>query len=284
MSALSAAALQAMAHVAQRSVGPPIDPTWRVNLHFHPDRWYAGTDGRQVLVLESLARDGSYRSQFETRTSNGGLTAAPGGDRWLWESRIFGEAYDRVEPGERPVYGALNHRNRPHGAAPRFGSCYLRLSAAATSRATFCFPDSASEPTDFGVAERCGLGTLADASSHDRLDDYVEAQVHGRVSLTEDVEALVLDPCYRGTVIERLAETISCEIGWHPGFRASLSSILAEPTYRGPATIELARQVAEDGWLDARMIGDAARTDRAPAQDLKLLWHCVARFGQASSD
>lgn len=40
-----------------------------VTLHFHPDWPFA--DG---LVIEAMARDGSYRSQFETGTSNGVLT------------------------------------------------------------------------------------------------------------------------------------------------------------------------------------------------------------------
>ncbi|HEY3016983.1 MAG TPA: DUF3626 domain-containing protein, partial [Nocardioides sp.] len=44
----------------------------RVTLQFHPD-WPAGglVDD---LVIESMARDGEYRSQFVTGTSNGGLT------------------------------------------------------------------------------------------------------------------------------------------------------------------------------------------------------------------
>jgi len=52
-----------------------------------------------ATVLEHLARDGVYRSQFETGTSNGGLTAHPGGDRWRWEQRIFGHAYDDAPAG-----------------------------------------------------------------------------------------------------------------------------------------------------------------------------------------
>ena len=33
------------------------------------------------LAVQALAEDGAYRSQFVTGTSNGGLTAHPGGDR-----------------------------------------------------------------------------------------------------------------------------------------------------------------------------------------------------------
>jgi hypothetical protein len=63
-----------------------------------------------------------YRSQFETGTSNGGLTAHPGGDRWSWESRIFAGAYDDAPSAERPKYGSLNFPRRATGGAPRFGS------------------------------------------------------------------------------------------------------------------------------------------------------------------
>jgi uncharacterized protein DUF3626 len=67
---------RAMAHVALKASGGPVDPELRVTLNFHPDRLASG-----VPMLEALARDGVYRSQFETGTSNGGLTAYEGGDR-----------------------------------------------------------------------------------------------------------------------------------------------------------------------------------------------------------
>jgi len=128
---------RAILHVASRSAGPPVDPTLRATLNFHPDRLAQGKPN-----LEALAEHGIYSSQFVTGTSNGGLTAFPGGDRWRWESRIFNGAYDNAAASERPVYGALNFRRKPIGAAPRFGSAHLRLTAEAISRTTFCYPDS----------------------------------------------------------------------------------------------------------------------------------------------
>lgn len=98
---------RAIAHVAGLADGGPGDPSWRVTLHFHPDRLVRG-----MPILRRMTNDGVYRSQFETGTSNGGLTASPGGDRWLWESRIFGGAYDDGPAVGRPKYGALNFRRR----------------------------------------------------------------------------------------------------------------------------------------------------------------------------
>ncbi|MFJ8751842.1 DUF3626 domain-containing protein [Streptomyces sp. NPDC102441] len=224
---MSAGTLQARAralrHVAAQSTGPPLDPSLRVRLNFHPARVSGGR-----TVLERLAEDGVYVSQFVTGTSNGGLTARPDGDRWHWESRIFGGAYDGASAQERPVHGALDFRRSAYGAAPRFGSAHFRLNAQTLAHATFCYPDSFLEPTDFGVAAAGHrLVALAEADGRDALDDYIEAQVHGPVRLDRHVEALVLDPCFQGTVVEK-----------------------------------------------------TARAGQHDPQDLKRVWHCLARFGR----
>lgn len=265
---------RALAHVARRATGPAIDPELRVNLNFHPDR-----DQDGVPILAAMAAEGGYRSQFTTGTGNGGLTAHPGGDRWNWESRIFGRAYDVAPPGQRPVYGALNFRRKPFGAAPRFGSAHFRLSAETLARTTFCYPDSVFEPADFGVAQRMGLIAVALADDRDALDDYIEAQVHGPVEPARHAEALVLDPCYRGTAVEADAARLGYEVEWHGGFRLTVAELRRHPGYRGAEFVELGERIAVDGVLDPRVIGAAARTGEYDPQALKRVWHCVARFG-----
>ena len=270
----SSAAARAVAHVAARSVGDPLDPALRTHVHFHPDRLFRGEP-----ILAAMTRDGVYRSQFETGTSNGGLTAHPGGDRWRWENRIFGGDYDDVPPEARPRYGALDHRWRPRGASPRFGSSYLRLAAHTLTRTTFCFPDSVHEPRDFGVAELMGLIPLADAARGDPLDDYIEAQVHGPIRFATDIEALVLDPCFRGTDVERLARGLGCAVEWHGGFVLSTDVLKQHGDYRGQEYVEWGLALARDGRLTAREIGDASRAGGHDPQSLKRVWHYVARFG-----
>ncbi len=265
---------KAVAHVAARSAGAPVDPALRVTLNFHPDRPYAG-----VTVLEAMARDGMYRSQFETGTSNGGLTAYPGGDRWAWESRIFGAAYDNVPPGDRPKYGSLNFRGRTTGGSPRFGSAHLRLSPATLPRTTFCYPDSFLEPANFGVGSAMSLIAMAEADELDYLDDYIEAHVHGVVTLGEDVEALVLDPCFRDSPVESAAGQLGCPVEWHGGFRLSVRELRRHPEYRGAEFVALGASLASDGYLDPRIIGDAARSGQHEDQALKRVWHYVARYG-----
>lgn len=192
---------------------------------------------------------------------------------------MFGGAYDTAPLHERPVYGALDFRRQVVGAAPRFGSSHFRLTAAALDRATFCYPDSAAEPSHFGVAAGMNLIELAEADDQDPLNDYIEAHVHGHVLLERDVEALVLDASYRGTPVEAAARRLPFPVEWHPGYRLSVDGLRRHADYRGPEYVELGARIAEDGHLDPRIIGDAARTGRYAVQDLKMVWHCLARFG-----
>lgn len=268
----------ALAHVASLARGTALEPHHRVTLHFHPDRLVGGIDGPPIL--ERMAADGHYLSQFETGTSNGGLTAYEGGDRWLWESRIFGRAYDGGEPTQRPKYGSLNFRERRVGGSPRFGSAHFRLAATTLARTTFCYPDSFLQPEHFGTAESVStLTTLAQDDDQEPLDDYVEAHVHGPVDLRTDVEALVLDPSHRGTFVEEQAARLGCPIEWHGGFRLDVDELRRHPGYRGPEFVALGEQIARDGLLDPAVIGDASRTGEHDEQSLKRVWHYVARFG-----
>ncbi|WP_308406651.1 DUF3626 domain-containing protein [Streptomyces sp. AC555_RSS877] len=264
----------ALRHVTAGSKGPAVAADLRITLNFHPDRAVGG-----LTVLRALARDGAYHSQFVTGTGNGGLTAHPGGDRWRWESRIFGGVYDDADAHDRPVYGALDFRRQIVGAAPRFGSSHFRLTGAALARATFCYPDSAAEPADFGVAAGMSLIALAEADEQDALNDYIEAQVHGGVVLARDVEALVLDASYRGTPVETAAGLLPCPVAWHPGYRLTVAGLRRHADYRGQEYAQLGAHIAQGGRIDPRIIGDAARTGRYAPQDLKMVWHTLARFG-----
>lgn len=113
---------RAIAHVAALAVGGPGDPAGRVTLRFPPGRLAGG-----VPILRRMTAGWIYRSQFGTGTSNGGLTAYPGGDRWRWENRMSRGAYDDGRAAARPEYGALNSRGRLVGETPRLASAHLLL-------------------------------------------------------------------------------------------------------------------------------------------------------------
>jgi hypothetical protein len=244
----------------------------RVAVQFHPDWPF-----RAGLVIDAIAEDSIYRSQFETSISNGGLTAFPGGDRWLWESRLFDGRYDVAASAERPIYGALERGRYAQGPAVRFGSAFLRLRQDVTQRSTFCFPDSVFEPElVVGPDRLAAVEELADAARQDDLDDYIEAHVHGGVRLDRDVDAIVLDPCFRSTAVEQAATSTGCVVEWHPGFRTPTADL--DPDYRGVEFVELARSLGDE--LTPAVIGSAARSGQHDPQALKRVWHLLARFGR----
>ncbi|MFS0724064.1 DUF3626 domain-containing protein [Paenibacillus sp. 1P07SE] len=237
---------------------------------------------------------------------------------------------------ERPKYGALDLMLHPDGPSPRFGSCYLLLKPSVSERATFTYLDSHQLPeekctyrafdgmmaailrdaflADFAVGERNLTPPRLIAHLRERLaapvaerlrgqparnlNHYVEAQVHGSVSLAEDAEALVADPSFRGTpagaALEQLCQSYRLALHWHSGFAMDAAEV--PPDFRGRAMPSLAARIAEGGRVDAARIGAAAVDVRRhperwqdrgePAQvlqELKLLWHVLVRFGEQAS-
>lgn len=271
---LKAIQKQALEHAARQSRNTPLASKCSLTINFHPDR--ITLSGEPLLA--AMAADGQLKSQFETGTSNGGLSAHIGGERWQWEDKAFGGIYNHCAASERPVYGALNYQHHPAGACPRFGSSYFRLRSEVLARSSFCYPDSYFNPQDYSDISGAGhLVALAKQSAEDALDVYVEAQIHGTVELTKDIEALVLDPCYKDTEVEALARQLPCQLEWHAGFAISTEALWHYPNYRGPQYLRLAEQIAEQGVLSPRVIGQAL--EHFDAQDLKKVWHYLARFG-----
>lgn len=271
---------RAINHVASRSFGDPLGHELRVTVNFYPELVVAGS-----TVLATMVREGMYRNQFETGVTAGDPSAHHGGGRWLWESQVFGGAYDEAPFDQRPKYGSLNFRRRTTGGAPRFGPVHLRLKRETIFRTTFCYPDSAFQPVDFGVASRINLVHVAReaAVSPRRLDedyiDYIEAHLHGALVLERDVEAIVLDPCYAGTDVERLARDLPCRVEWHGGFTLDARLLPRFQAYREAKYAELGAALARDGQLDAKVIGDALMAGEHDTQTLKRVWHYVAWFG-----
>ncbi|MGL6213535.1 DUF3626 domain-containing protein [Billgrantia desiderata] len=247
-----------------------------ITINFHPDRLTSSG----IPLLHAIAKDGVLKSQFETGTSNGGLSAFPGGGRWAWESRAFKGSYDSCEPSARPKYGALNYKKLGSGGSPRFGSSYFKLKPELLERTTFCYPESFFGPRSYGAGCRVGhLIEMADADETDLLDNYIEAHIHGVIAIHEDIQALVLDPSYKHTEVEELAGKLPFETMWHSGFRLSTETMARHPDYRGHEIVRVGEEVAVDDWLTPKIIGQAVNERIEDAQKLKKVWHYLARFG-----
>ncbi|WP_303802995.1 DUF3626 domain-containing protein [Alicyclobacillus macrosporangiidus] len=303
----------------------------RIALHFHPDR----PDPAMKTVAQALLEQGFYKNQFETLLSNGRLSPYPGGERDLWEEKMFGGAY-QIEGStnrQRPKYGALDVMLHPDGPAPRFGSCYFLLSPKVSHRSTYTYLDSHQDPKAKGTYQEFNMilaALMEDAfvcefaigeknltprklvdhmlvnlekpfldpenkEPSRNLNHYIEAQVHGDVSLQDDVEVLVADPSFKGTQIGKTLEQIcvkySIDLYWHMGFALLIDDVPAD--FRGPSMPSLAKRIARNNFIDASAIGAAAMdlkrdpgswSDRGSyhevLQELKLLWHVLVRYGK----
>ena len=300
----------------------------QIGLHFHPDRPVS----TKKNVAQSLLEQGEYKSQFETFISNGKVSPHPGGDRDLWEEKLFGGAYqsEGSSMSERPKYGALDLLIHPDGPSPRFGSCYFLLSPNVSSRSTFTYMDSHQNPfekgtyqefdmilaaileelflSDFALGERNLTPTgfiqhVLTSLEHGRrgsvanrnLNHYIESQVHGPISLKQDVEVLVADPSFKNTTVgktlEQLCSRYSIDLKWHMGFTLHEDDIPAD--FRGPSMPSLAKRIALKNRIDAHTIGLAVMnvkqdpgswndwgTYEVVLQELKLLWHVLVKYGR----
>lgn len=116
------------------------------------------------------------------------------------------------------------------------------------------------------------------------LDDYVEAQIHGGLTLSDDVTAIVADPSFQGTPTEAHLASLGIPLHWHAGFTLAAADVPAD--LRGPEVPPLARRIATRHRrpdLDAELIGRAARaaaTDPHRLQLIKYLWHLLVLLGR----
>ena len=208
-----------------------------IALHFHPDR----LTPNGLTVAHSLYLTGEYKNQFEVGISSGSVSARKGGDRDIWEEKLFGEFYhsSKVIGNDRPKYGSLNLTLTEDGPSPRFGSCYFLLKPEIKDRSTFTYGDSHTMPRDIGtinhfnmimqallndlftrnealgikdtevlsfltfVAFNIGDTDFKNRNSFSRnLDFYIESQIHGDISLYRDITTLVADYSFRETEVE----------------------------------------------------------------------------------
>jgi len=300
-----------------------------ITLNFHPDRY--ANNGR--LVADNLLADGEYLNQYATGISNGGMNAAIDGNRDRWERRLFYGAYHdgRSVLRDRPKYGALNVHDYADGGAARFGSCFLTLKPHVVGRCTFADGDSNSQPSTVGTARRfCGVlralfekidetgnfcgeedfsiysavGYVLSARRGEikkigrNLDHYIEAHIHGGVSLRDDVEALYMDGSFAGTdvadILQSISERCGITLGEVPARRFPIGII--DDEWKGPFSRPVAERIAAKfgcgATLDAALIGLASRdsldnesawadiaTGYELSQTFKYLWHYAVMYG-----
>ena len=303
----------------------------RVGIQFHPDR----PDSSLKTTIENLFEQGIYKSQFETLISSGGVSAFKGGDRDKWEKDLFGGAYNSIftKLNERPKYGSLDLLQFPDGPSPRFGSCYFLLKPNVSHRCTFTYLDSHQKPKERGTLEVFDLimnGLLRDTFHYNNtlgqqnisvkqllnhlsneigkpiedmskkepkrtLNNYIEAQIHGIILLSNDVEIMVADPSFMetdiGDKIMKTCKKYSIKLLWHMGFALKLNEVPED--FRGNEMPKLAAFITKNDFIDTHHLGLAVMdlhfnpkkwetwgSQKDIIQKIKLLWHVLVKYGK----
>jgi hypothetical protein len=252
---------------------------FHISICFHP--YQITMDGK--TVIEKLLEDGKYESQYVSHISSGSVSAFPGGERDLWENRLFMGAYHMpgVENEDRPKYGALNLLHFVDGAAPRFGSCNLVLKKETAEYCTFSFGDSSTNPKYLGTRmhfHHILYDILSETGQHKKFLDFldcdivkaldmlmngtderapangrelcrtVETHIHGSISLADDADCLYMDGSYKDTIIEKYITQLSCKynipIKWIPERRVYVEDF--DDNFRGPMMRIIARRVLNE--------------------------------------
>jgi hypothetical protein len=165
--------------------------------------------------LQSMVRDTHYRSQFETKMSNGTFQVRHT-SRICWENRLFNNIYDGCKPFQRVKYGCLNIVKDPRGivAANHYGDSYFVLKAVRL-RCSFSAEDSANANCDLASCEYYNhvLNAYKDSElklvlevangitprhSSNALHTYKEVQVHGEIRFSDNIAALIVNKRHRG--------------------------------------------------------------------------------------
>lgn len=308
----------------------------QIALHFHPERLSRSGESVIMGLLHTGEYKNQFETGLSSGSTSaypGGRR-----DRWEEYLFGAAYHSPHSEASDRPKYGALQIIDHPDGPAPRFGSCYFLLRPRVSHRSTFTFggshEDGALErsgtidtldpvlaPLLVELAQgegAFGVNTLTidsllshlESSGPERggdpqsrplgraLDSFIEAQVHGRIRLDEDVDELVADPAFRdqsvGELLAEVSARYGCSLTWHPGFCLSASEVPEE--FRGFSIRALAARVAVDGILNAANVGAAANsliqnpdawesggTREELLTQFRRLWHVLVLHGRSAS-
>jgi len=184
-------------------------------------------------VLKFLVEDTNYRNRFETSSGSTYMEA-----RKSWEDRIFNKAYHSSPPSERVKYGVLNIVGDPRGVrkcALQYGDSFLQLKKVRL-RTTFASEDTSSSTVKLSCCEHYEnvlfsytdqeIKAIIDVATgkvlfhrSDCISQYKEVQIHGPVSLSENVECIVVNPRHKKDsvttkLLDRFVEQNKCNLIW----------------------------------------------------------------------
>lgn len=185
-------------------------------------------------TLKYLLSDTHYRNRFETGTSGGSIDLTA---RSSWEDRIFNGHYNPASPFDRVKYGVLNIVGDGKGVKScyGYGDSFLQLKKVRL-RTTFASADTSLVSVKLASCEYYAnilnvysdseLKSIIDVSTRRKawlssnvITNYKEVQIHGPVSLSENVECIVVNERHRSNVnmikdLDTFIKNNNCNLIW----------------------------------------------------------------------
>jgi hypothetical protein len=174
-------------------------------------------------VIDFFLRDEYYKNGFEINTL---------AENWIksrtgWENNLFNNIYNNAEPKERVKYGALDLFNNPNGifcCIKFYGDSYFTLKRNTHDRITFVVGDSCLKEVHMATFKHCNiifnlmpiklleeiLYKIKNNKNYElyksNYRSYIEAQIHGLLSLKTDIESLNVPKKYieDSKIVEKL--------------------------------------------------------------------------------
>lgn len=204
-------------------------------------------EGGQESIFASLQEDGIYKNLWErgSRPSHPKAPRRSKADFLFKEHNTFAGTYNQAAPEERPHYGALNFLLAPEGGAAVYGPGVLILDNKVKQRTSFHPRDSRFTRMENAGAMEAMAGCLLSKTDDDLKQllevatgrrphgqygpdghpqaftgsNYIEAQIHGPVDLSEDLAGVALHRKYQGTPsgadAEAMARQFDVPLTWY---------------------------------------------------------------------
>lgn len=162
-------------------------------------------------IGQYMISDTHYRNLFEVLKSSGNPSCPSCPSRVTWEDNLFRKIYHDAEPSERVKYGCLRLLNsvKIGGSALGYGPSYMILKDENKYRTSIVNGDSAAMQQHLITFDNCAHLLLYidekilhelikvaknKGSSSDVMFTFIEAQIHGDLIFSRDIDKLMIDP------------------------------------------------------------------------------------------
>jgi len=153
-----------------------------------------------LRALQGLLINPYLKNLFEIQPDNNG-----GSVRVSVENLLFHKVYNNCQPKDRPKYGSVNLYDNISGdkTCSAYGNICIKYKNSIKERTTFIYCDSFHKQQYICTFDNCDhilyhftppivklFIKLIESNQHIDMPTYIEAQIHGTVDISKDVESI----------------------------------------------------------------------------------------------